>query len=187
MKIKKKSQLTGILLSFFLGPFGLFYSMGWKALIVIIVWVFLSTSGSQELFILMPISSVILSLLAVRAYNNRVESDVFDILNEQAEAEMLEGLKVEETRLKNEEVEKARLNAERTRLERERIGLEIERERLRTEEIGPQKIQYATHCSACGAVTPREFQVGTIQKAAVCDYCGSPLKLREQPVIANSH
>ncbi|MCY3993299.1 MAG: hypothetical protein OXF50_18895 [Caldilineaceae bacterium] len=120
MKIKKKSQLTGILLSFFLGPFGLFYSMGWKALIVLIVWVFLSTSGSQELFILMPISSVILSLLAVRAYNNRVESDVFDILNEQAEAEMLEGLKVEETRLKNEEVEKARLNAERTRLERER-------------------------------------------------------------------
>ncbi len=186
MKIKKKSQLTGILLSFFLGPFGLFYSMGWKALIVIIVWALLSSAGSQELFILMPISSVILSLLAVRAYNNRVESDVLNILNEQAEAEMLKGLKVEEARLKNDDAEKVKLNAERTRLERERIGLEIERERLRKDRTESQKIQYATHCSACGAVTPRELQEGTIQKAAVCDYCGSPLKLQEQPVISNS-
>ena len=177
-------------MTLFLGPFGLFYSIGWKALIVIIVWVFLapvlSADESQGLFVLLPISSIILSLLAVSAYNSRVESDVINILNEQAEAEMIEGLKVEEARLRNEEVEKVNLNAERTRLERERIGLEIERERLRTDKTEPQKMQYASHCSACGAVTPREFREGTSQKAAVCDYCGSPLKLREQPDIPNS-
>ena len=177
-------------MTLFLGPFGLFYSMGWKALIVIIVWVFLapvlSADESQGLFVLLPISSIILSLLAVITYNNRVESDVINILNEQGEAEMIERLKVEEARLRNEEDEKIKLNAERTRLARERIGLEIERERLRTDKTEPQKMQYASRCSACGAVTPREFQEGTIQKAAVCDYCGSPLKLREQPNIPNS-
>lgn len=190
MKTKKKSQLKGLLYCLFLGPFGLFYSMGWKALIVIIVWVFLtpvlSVDDSQGLFFLMPVSSVFLSLLAVWNYNNKVESDVIDLLNEQAESKMMERLKVEEARLRNEEVEKVKLNAERTRLERERIGLEIERERLRTDKTEPQKMQYTTHCSACGAVTPREFQEGTIQKAAVCDYCGSPLKLREQPDIPSS-
>ena len=190
MKIKKKSQLTGILLSFFLGPFGLFYSMGWKALIVTIVWVFLapvlSADEAQGLFVLIPISSIVISLLAVNIYNNRVESDVIEILNEQAKAEMKEGRKVEEARLRNEEVEKVKLNAEKTKLARERIGLDIERERLRSDESDSQKVHYASHCSACGAVTPREFREGTIQKAAVCDYCGSPLKLREQSNIPNS-
>ena len=94
MKTGKKSQFTGILLSLFLGPLGLFYSMSWKAATVLSLLGLLAYSFASELSLenvvigVMQASSVILSILAVRTYNKRIESHATGILNAQALMEM---------------------------------------------------------------------------------------------------
>ncbi len=90
---KKKSQLIGIILTLFLGPFGLIYSIGWKAAIFgIVVWivflslaaiVFLSLAAEEltsllyfatviVLYFVLYFATVIVSIIAIRNHNKKV-------------------------------------------------------------------------------------------------------------------
>ena len=185
---KKKSQIAGILLCLLFGPFGLLYSMGWKAVIAIIVAAIIVASAAEELFGFVYLGSILVSFFAVRRHNGRDVPRPGD-----ADSFELEGLKsgVNEVELTNwdekdekgqdadYEIVRVKLDAERIRLEREKIGLELDREKLQSERGGSEQIRYSSLCTSCGASTPRALQEGTTLRAVNCSYCGSLLGQRQ--------
>lgn len=67
-----KSQFAGFLLTFFLGPLGLFYS-SWVAAVILLIIAF-STFATLVIPILMWLLSIIISFIAVDKHNQKVKA-----------------------------------------------------------------------------------------------------------------
>lgn len=72
IKTHSKSQFAGFLLTFFLGPLGLFYS-SWVAAIILLVIAF-STLATLVIPVFLWFLSIIISFIAVDKHNQKVKA-----------------------------------------------------------------------------------------------------------------